>query len=421
MLQDGGVIHVHYPSAPSSVSMAPKIVTTEPPCVALVLAGGGARSAYQVGVLKALAQLLPAARNPFSVIVGTSAGAVAASALAAHAHRWHDGVVALEDVWSAFHVHHVFRVDPAAMLRAGAHWTLSALSAGLLLPAPRSLFDNGPLRELLARRIDWRAIRENVEDGALQAIALSATTYSGGRHTVFFDGAPELAEWRRASRIGRRSVLGIDHVMASVAIPLLFPSVRIGSCYYGDGAMRQLAPLSPAIHLGAERILVVGVRSLSGAGIGALIGRAQPPSTGQLFGFLLDTLFSDQLEGDLEQMRRLNTLVANTPELVPGVRPLEAMLLAPSVEPSVIAARYLHTLPVALRVLLSVIGARGAAGSLLASYLMFESAFTRDLIALGEADTLAQRDELLAFFAGQPPSRVEPVAPVEPVAISGAG
>jgi NTE family protein len=188
--------------------------------------------------------------------------------------------------------------------------------------------------------------------------------------------------------------------MASVAIPLLFPSVRIGEDFYGDGAMRQLAPLSPAVHLGADRILVIGVRPVGGAGIGALIGRARPPSAGQLFGFLLDTLFSDQLEGDLEQMRRMNALAVAAPEAAPGVRPVEALLLAPSVEPSVIAARHLRSLPGSLRALLSVIGARGAAGSLLASYLMFESDFTCELIALGEADTLVRRDEVLRFLAG---------------------
>ena len=249
MLQNGGVIHVPLPNAGVARAAAPAPVTTEPPCRALVLSGGGARSAYQVGVLKALARLLPGGRNPFPVIVGTSAGAVSAAVLGAHASQWHGGVAALDEVWSAFRVPQVFRADPAAMLRAGLHWTLSALSAGLLLPAPRSLFDNGPLRTLLARRIDWDAIRGNVEAGVLQALALSATTYSGGRHTVFFEGVPELAEWRRASRVGRRTRLGAEHLMASVAIPLLFPSVRIDEgCvidFFPPSMWRGAAPVNP--------------------------------------------------------------------------------------------------------------------------------------------------------------------------------
>jgi NTE family protein len=388
------MIHVDLPPGPSPLAPC------GPPCIALVLSGGGARSAYQVGVLKAIARLLPGERNPFGVIVGTSAGAVSAAVLAAQARNWHQGVAALEEVWAGFHVPQVFRADARAMLRAGFHWMLSAMSGGLLLRAPRSLFDNSPLRRLLSQRIDWDAVRANVDSGALQAVALCATVYSGGRHTVFFEGAPELAEWRRATRVGRRVALELDHLMASTAIPLLFPSVRIGPDYYGDGAMRQLAPLSPAVHLAADRILVIGVRPLGGAGIGALIGRAEPPSAGQLFGFLLDTLFSDQLEADLEQLRRMNRLALAAPDQAPGVRPVQALLLAPSVEPSVVAARHLQTLPRALRALLSVIGARGAAGSLLASYLMFESAFTAEMIALGEADTLMRRDEVLAFLDG---------------------
>jgi NTE family protein len=365
MTQNARMIHVTLPP------VSDPLATTEPPCVALLLSGGGARSAYQVGVLKAIARLLPGERNPFGVIVGTSAGAVSAAVLAAQAQQWRHGVAALEEVWSGFHVPQVFRADAGAMLRAGLHWMLSALSGGLLLPAPRSLFDNSPLRELLSRRIDWAALRANVEAGALQGVALCATVYSGGRHTVFFEGALELAEWRRggrgrgaaarppgktkgrrATRVGRRVALDLDHLMASVAIPLLFPSVRIGPDFYGDGAMRQLAPLSPAVHLGADRILVVGVRPQGGAGIGALIGRSRPPSAGQLFGFLLDTLFSDQLEADLEQLRRMNRLALAAPQEAPGVRPIEALLLAPSIEPSVVAARHLKSLPVALRVLL---------------------------------------------------------------------
>ena len=220
------------------------------PTVGLVLTGGGSRSAYQVGVLLALCELWPRARNPFQVIVGTSAGAVAAAVLAAEAHQWRRAVEGLERVWANFRSEQVFHVDPVHMVRAGVHWILALASGGLVLTPPKSMLDNSPLRQLLGVYIDFTGIRRSISRGHLRAVALCSTSYVTGHSVAFYDGVGSCDEWSRVQRVGRRTELTLDHLLSSAAIPLLFPPMRLGDEYFGDGAMRQLNPLSPAIHLG---------------------------------------------------------------------------------------------------------------------------------------------------------------------------
>ncbi|HJS21734.1 MAG TPA: patatin-like phospholipase family protein [Steroidobacteraceae bacterium] len=369
----------------------------------LLLTGGGARAAYQIGVLKAVAGMVsPNSPCPFRVISGTSAGGVAAVALASRMGDFRMAVAGLEHVWANFRVEQVFRADTVSMLRAGLHWLLSFVSSGLLLPPPKSLLDNAPLRRLLARSLSFRGIRRSIDQGRLQTIGICATGFSSGRSIAFFDGTPDCAEWERVASCGQRTQLTLDHLMASLSIPFLFPAVHLQGEYFGDGAMRQANPLSPAIHLGADRVLVIGVRQRGLQGAFGHLPGGIAPTAGQIFGYMLDTLFMDQIYADLEQLERLNHLLQFAPASFAGLRAIRALVIAPSHDPLEIANRHSAELPRPLRALLRTMGASASATSSLASYLMFESGYTRELIALGLADAMARRDELCDLLFGGP-------------------
>lgn len=377
-----------------------------PPKVGLVLPGGGARAAYQVGVLRALADLLPArTTNPFPVVTGTSAGAVNATAIAVHADRFRVAVGNLERVWRNFQVGQVFRADTASMLRASLHWFFAMLSGGWLLPPPKSLFDNSPLRELLKQQFDFSNIARAIAAGHLDAIALSTAGYASTRSVSFFEAKPGSEPWQRTRRAGEPARLSIDHLMASVAVPFLFPPVLLGDEYYGDGAMREANPFSAAIHLGAQRLLVVGTRNESTPSPAA---PPPCPTFGQIFGYMLDSLFTDGMYSDLERLTQLNQIVdrvgpitVTNGDTAIHLKRVDMMVILPSRDLSEIARNHVASLPKTLRVLLRTMGAMNTGGGQLMSYLLFQDTFTRELIALGYQDAMKRADDLMEFLAGR--------------------
>lgn len=377
---------------------------------ALVLPGGGARGAFQVGVLKAVAELLPRnSTNPFRIISGTSAGAVNAVVLASRAQHFRSAIAELEQVWGHFRCHHVYKTNHLTMLKSSLHWLASIVLGGWLVGAPKSLLDNAPLRALLHRNVHFPRIEDAIEAGYLDAVAVTAAGYASARSTSFFEAAENQPSWQRTRRLGRRTDLNLDHIMASIAVPMVFPPVRIGNEYFGDGAMRQATPLSPAVHLGADRILVIGIRDETGDQVPDT--GSESPSFAQIAGYMLDTLFMDGLYSDLERITRINQLIDSMPsdnkaESISQMRPIDTMLIVPSEDLRVIAHRHRAELPFAIRALLRGVGGSNPGENRLLSFLLFEKAYTRELIKLGYNDAMKVRGELLDFVAGAGVSRL---------------
>lgn len=371
---------------------------------ALVLPGGGARGAFQVGVLKALAELLPRDRaNPFSVISGTSAGAVNSVVLASRAHHFRSAVAELERVWGHFRCHHVYKTDHWTMLKSSMHWMTALVLGGWLVGMPKSLLDNAPLRKLLGNNVHFPRIRDAIEAGHLDAVAVTAAGYASARSTTFFEATHEQEAWERTRRLGKHTELGLDHLMASIAVPMVFPPVCIGNEYFGDGAMRQATPLSPVVHLGADRILVIGIRDETGDKEPESPG--EPPSFAQIAGYMLDTLFMDGLYSDLERITRINELLDSLPDKKVEIgettmRPIDTMLIVPSEDLRAIAHKHRAELPFAIRALLRGVGGGDPGENRLLSFLLFEQAYARELIDLGYRDAMNVKDELLDFVNG---------------------
>lgn len=372
------------------------------PRTALILTGGGARAAYQVGVLLAIARLSRQRRhNPFPILCGTSAGAINAAGLACLADNFGKSVAILARLWRNMEAGRIYRADALGIGISGARW-LKALALGWLIgEPPRSLLDNTPLRELLAKQLDFSGIERAIASGALHALSISASGYETGESISFFQAHPSAKPWNRVQRMGIRSTIGIEHLLASSAIPFVFPATRIHREYFGDGSMRQTAPISPAIHLGAERVLVIGAGRASE--YRARQASESYPSLAQIAGHALSSIFLDGLAADIERMQGINRLLDATPKASDSpsessLRQIRTLVIAPSQRLDRIAAEHAASLPWPVRYLLTGIGAMNRRGGALTSYLLFEKAYTRTLIDLGYADSMARAEEIGSFL-----------------------
>ncbi|MEM7083541.1 MAG: patatin-like phospholipase family protein [Pseudomonadota bacterium] len=366
--------------------------------IGLVLPGGGARGAYQAGVLKAVSDMLPGDSNPFPVVSGTSAGAINATVVANNALNFHAGIDDLVEVWGNFHCAQVYRSDARYVAKTGATW-LAALTLGGLGPRnPHFLLDNAPLRDLLAKYIQFDRVQRAIDQGALDAVAITASGYSQAKALSFFMGEASLA-WERARRAGVATDLTLDHLMASVAVPFVFPPVKIGEEYFGDGALREAAPLSPAIHLGANRLLVIGTRDeQTMRQPNPAVFDGHPPSFGHIAGYILDTIFLDGLYADLERLTRINRLIEAGAETNFDI--VDIHIIVPSKDIREIAHRHKQQFPRPVKALLRGIGAYNSGGRPLISYLLFEQTYCQELIDLGYHDAMLRKDRLLPFLQG---------------------
>jgi len=372
------------------------------PRAGLVLTGGGARAAYQVGVVKAVRDILGnPVKNPFPILCGTSAGAINATGLAVLADDFTRAVGSLLEIWEHMRCDLVYRTDFLRIMQSAARW----LGAMMLFSRgnPVSLLDNTPLKEMLQKGMAFERIQGHIDSGALYAVSVTASGYTSGQSVSFFQGGSGLEGWERNQRIGAAVVLNYEYLLASAALPFIFPAVKVHREYFGDGSMRQIAPVSPALHLGADRVLIVGTGRQT-----AEQARARSniyPSLAQIAGHALNSIFLDSLAVDIERLQRINrTVTLIPPDKLEGsslmLRPVKVLFITPSQPIERIAARFVHQLPRSVRMVLRPTGALTRSGSNLASYLLFEESFCRALIDLGYQDTMVREAEVKEFFSG---------------------
>ncbi len=375
------------------------------------MTGGGARAAYQVGVLYQIAKWLweegaTSFLHPFPILSGTSAGAINAAALSCGGSNFFEAVEAMVDIWENFTAEQVYDVNQLG--RPSNSRIMTALNMGLMLRRkPKSLLDNGPLEDLLNRFLHFRRLDEALESGALRALAVSASSYSSGHHVTFFQAHEKIEPWVRTQRVAVQDRISVAHLLASAAIPFIFPSRPLEfesqMEFFGDGSMRQLAPISPAIHLGATRVMIIGAAQLERSHMfGGNVPSNTYPTLAQIAGHAMASIFLDSLAVDIERLMRVNKTLSLLPPDIAAqtpLKPVRLLVIAPSQRIDEIASKHVRILPKAVRNMIS--GQQGGSevrGAALASYLLFEAPYTRELIRLGIADTIAQKRDVYEFF-----------------------
>lgn len=364
-------------------------------CTALVLSGGGARGAYQAGVMMGLRQLgvIQEKRQPFDMFVGTSAGSLNCTLLAAYSHLPLLGLLEMEQVWGHLHASQVFRTGSWAMLSNGLGWLRDLALGGLLgRVSPRFLLDTAPFRRLLGR-LPWERLGQNLQEGHFKALGVLATNYTTSSGVFFLQDDGRVPAWHKVRYRVERAKIGMEHVMASSAIPVIFPAVPIGPCFYGDGSLRNTAPLGPAIQLGARKIVAVGVREAGDNTPSPAPGTA--PKLADVVGLLLDAVLLDAIEVDVQHCLRLNNLAGAQPQ---NFHHVDVLWLRPSRNLAHLALRMERRMPPLVRYLMRGLGDDQASAEL-ASYLIFEGDYCRSLMAAGYEDVLDRRQEVLDFFA----------------------
>ncbi|HUL01597.1 MAG TPA: patatin-like phospholipase family protein [Gemmatimonadales bacterium] len=377
---------------------APTPPSESPPALALVLGGGGARAAYEVGVLSAIAERVPTLQVP--ILTGVSAGAINATYLATHPGPFPAAVAALRAQWSELVADRVYRVRPGKVTRAVVRALAQTLVGRRRAPGlVRGVVDLEPLREFLGARLDFASVAPRIATGHLRAVALSATSYATGDTVTFVEGRPDIPMWRRTQRYGVQARLSLEHLMASCALPILFPAVRIGDAFYGDGSVRHGAPLAPAIHLGARALLAITQHT------GPTATPPAPhdyPTLAEVTALLFHTIFLDALEADVERLERINRLIALNAQAAPntdGLRPIQLLLLRPSRNLGDLARGLERSLPTAVRAVVRLMGGEWATAADFLSYLLFDPRYTAALIELGYTDAIAGWGPIERFLA----------------------